>query len=818
MAYELIYTSAPAGIRQGSTGFCVVACTRGIGARLMMTLEALSAYKPLYPHYAANAWDNPVSRAHFISTVNGEVQHILSRVCFNGVDHTGRSNKLASHLVLSQSEAATAAGGPGSLLLREELFKDASWEIRTEYFDRQLPIPATGDAPAKCSYWEAVTGDAGWGGFLAQSYLDNPARNVYISYRPEQQSQVMMLIQEALNLLPVSKRWEVTFNTYFVNLPAGMTCVWRCCPVDSEALLAARRSPANIVIDISAPRPLTAEGDLINAARTGIMPQVQMPVNDETTAGERKKIAIPPRTQPAIQQTAVLPQQVYSTYNDIAPESPRKNQLLLVLIALVILLGSAGGGVILWLTRSGSSDSTSTAPAETADSSVENGKKDKPEKKTAGKGKNKSEQKIAGKGEKSKKGKKNGTSDTMPPAGKGIQFNNTNTPPAPPVPAPPVKKAGLDSRYSWLHDSPGKLKNNGDKITIPVGKKVKKVTVYANGKEISTLQGDMVNNYKSSLSDTGKLTITLVKKARFGNEPSLIKLDIDGKSYPLFFELGISQLKLSKPQFKGDKITVSGIRLPKIYYENKQADAKLKCKTPGTKVSVESDSLTITLPPLPLSEDEKQLQEHLAFEKSILNLKYCVTQAAVKNKKEPKKPKKTKNEKNKKKWEEWEKDHNIWQEWQTYQQNYHLLTSLKDKNAVLKAVLELLQRAVDEETKREINKLLDSRLSDDQRSKKLDDIAAWIDKLIKDKNEKNIKAWLEAYHAAKSIADKNWGDCKYKYRSGNLKFNSYNELQQKIIVLQEKVKNAPRNQRQKAEYPLVYEYEGNEYPAGTINF
>ena len=80
MAYELIYTSAPAGIRQGSTGFCVVACTKGIGPRLVMTLEALSAYKPLYPHYAENAWDNPISRAHFISTVNGAVQHILSRV------------------------------------------------------------------------------------------------------------------------------------------------------------------------------------------------------------------------------------------------------------------------------------------------------------------------------------------------------------------------------------------------------------------------------------------------------------------------------------------------------------------------------------------------------------------------------------------------------------------------------------------------------------------------------------------------------------------------------------------------------------------
>ena len=58
MACELVYTSAPEGVIRGSYGFCVVACTRGMNPRLIATLEALSAYKPLYPHYAENAWDN----------------------------------------------------------------------------------------------------------------------------------------------------------------------------------------------------------------------------------------------------------------------------------------------------------------------------------------------------------------------------------------------------------------------------------------------------------------------------------------------------------------------------------------------------------------------------------------------------------------------------------------------------------------------------------------------------------------------------------------------------------------------------------------
>ena len=77
MAFELVYTSAPKGIRPGSSGFGVVACTNGLGPRLIATLEGLSAYKPLYPHYADNAWDNPVSKSHYLFELNGERQHIL---------------------------------------------------------------------------------------------------------------------------------------------------------------------------------------------------------------------------------------------------------------------------------------------------------------------------------------------------------------------------------------------------------------------------------------------------------------------------------------------------------------------------------------------------------------------------------------------------------------------------------------------------------------------------------------------------------------------------------------------------------------------
>lgn len=271
MAYELVYTSAPEGLSRGSSGFCVVACTKGLGPRLVLTLEGLSAYKPLYPHYAPNAWDNPISRTHYICEANGERQHILSRICFNGVDHTRRSNKLASHLVLSDRETAAAQGGPSSLLLHEELFKDASWVIKAEYFPKQKEIPATAVQVQKCMRWESVMGDAGWAGYLAQTYIDSPGKNVYIAYNPEQNKDILPLIHEAMQLLPDELRWKVTFNTYFVSLPAGMSCSWRCCPADSDAMRAAKRSPMNIVIDITKQQVLEKDGELITVARTGII-------------------------------------------------------------------------------------------------------------------------------------------------------------------------------------------------------------------------------------------------------------------------------------------------------------------------------------------------------------------------------------------------------------------------------------------------------------------------------------------------------------------------------------------------------------------
>ncbi|MBR6372766.1 MAG: hypothetical protein IKS20_06245 [Victivallales bacterium] len=267
MAFELVYTSSQTGVKQGSTGFCTVACTRGIDPRLMLTLEGLSGYKPIYPHYDAKAMRNPVSCSHYIFGGGAAIyRHILSRACFNGVDYTGRSNKLVSHLALSQLEAKKAAGGPASLFLCEGLFKEADWQIKTEIFPMQKEIPSTNAAASKCLAWEKACGDSGWAGVIVEKFLSRKGV-VYLVFAPESGMDMLALMNEAIALLPEEDRWRLTFSTYFTSLPAGMECAWRACVPDSEALVAARRSPLNLIIDLTRPLPPAEGGEYVRLAR-----------------------------------------------------------------------------------------------------------------------------------------------------------------------------------------------------------------------------------------------------------------------------------------------------------------------------------------------------------------------------------------------------------------------------------------------------------------------------------------------------------------------------------------------------------------------
>ena len=112
--------------------------------------------------------------------------------------------------------------------------------------------------------WQALTGDAGWAGVLAESFLADPRRPVFLVFRPGME--LLPLFVEAMALLPPSRRWDVEFSTYFNQLPQGVNCTWRGVLEGSPEAENARRLPNALVLDLCQPLGRADGGALVHIA------------------------------------------------------------------------------------------------------------------------------------------------------------------------------------------------------------------------------------------------------------------------------------------------------------------------------------------------------------------------------------------------------------------------------------------------------------------------------------------------------------------------------------------------------------------------
>lgn len=264
MAYELIYTSAERGLRPGTRGFCTVAYTRGMPPAQVQLLEAMSAYKNLYAVHEESAATEPVGWSHLRSRLTGRDATILSRVSPIAADHTGRSNKLAHHVLIPAHERV--GGGPAWVSQQPEFFID-SWSGPAHYLESPKPLPVGDPVFGIAHSWEALTGDAGHAACLAEAFLSNPDGIVLVIFAPG--LDLLPLLAESMALLPSRERWQVTYNTYFTGLPVGATCNWRCCVAGSVFCRESGRLPGVKIIDLTTELPPPPESDLTELARQG---------------------------------------------------------------------------------------------------------------------------------------------------------------------------------------------------------------------------------------------------------------------------------------------------------------------------------------------------------------------------------------------------------------------------------------------------------------------------------------------------------------------------------------------------------------------
>lgn len=290
MIGEVVYTSAPSGLRPGASGFCTVAATRGISKRDQLALESLSGYEFAFGISDARAADNPPCFLHTTVASGVGRRHVLSRVAFAGADHTGRSNKIAHHLLLDADEELE--DGPAAVIHRLE--RSDAWTKRWEEAPRELETAALRErlgpplrrGPARA--WAERTGDAGWAGALARAFRARPDVPAFVVFEPG--TDVLSLFAESLAVLPPEERWKVAFSTYFAGaLPPDVACQWRAVLAGSTATALCARFPAATVIDLTRPLPAPTEDEFSDAARQGASLPSPVTLSAPTVAKGRKK-------------------------------------------------------------------------------------------------------------------------------------------------------------------------------------------------------------------------------------------------------------------------------------------------------------------------------------------------------------------------------------------------------------------------------------------------------------------------------------------------------------------------------------------------
>jgi len=266
MAREIVITSVPRGVRPGRTGFQIAMRTAGLREDICDQLEPLGVYRHLPP----GTGPNPECYFHKIVQTNVGPLQVLGRVVDAGADYSSRSNKLAHLVAIDQGELhQLRQSSPAAVLRAIDGRLARTWPGGPE--ERPQPL-SLGGVPAVsariCTGWQQATGDAGWGGVLAELAVKNrPALVIAPDSSPHWCRQLLALFEEALALVPANRRWNVTFDTTVLSQAA---VTWRGTYAGSPE--SGQRSGNMVVIDLSGRPAVPADyagSTLVDQARRG---------------------------------------------------------------------------------------------------------------------------------------------------------------------------------------------------------------------------------------------------------------------------------------------------------------------------------------------------------------------------------------------------------------------------------------------------------------------------------------------------------------------------------------------------------------------
>ena len=347
---ELVLTSAKNGLIPGRSGFCSVAWTEGMPQNLVTLLENMSGYNALYAPNDPMAIHNPVCYSYQKVQFGRSVLRIVSRIAFAGLDYTGRSNKIAHHIILNDElEFKRMKHGPISLLLQDSNFY-TEWNEPPRLLPIRKKLEISEEPEIFAENWQQVIGDARWAGHIADIF-DNcgDQRCIYLEYDHLQHGKnILYMIDEITRLLPLDKAREFTFTTCFSAAQNGCSCFFRGALPSSTALPAIRKFKSQDLISVINKTPFP--DNIPISARILKAQGKELPVLNLTQGMPELKLksVSPSLSAPAasIDSEISLNELTIRNYSVPAPEISKKTVptrlIIFLLIALFVFFGIIG--------------------------------------------------------------------------------------------------------------------------------------------------------------------------------------------------------------------------------------------------------------------------------------------------------------------------------------------------------------------------------------------------------------------------------------------------------------------------------------------
>ncbi len=271
MPRELIYTAAD----EGMDGLRGCLCYAGASSDalsnkiLLQNLLPINNYQELYKVGNPKVHGNPIGFSHYRVIAGVRDASVISRIGPAPL-YANRSNFIAHHVIIEDKEKAQA--GP-AWAIKNFKFRD-SWSPQIGRLDTQRLAMGSLE-PRVCNYWKSIAGDAGWAGWLAERAKSN--KITYVLY--PNHLEPLVLLQEAIALLPEHQRWNITFSTFYTLGGRGPGCSLRFIPSDADAIAApfVDKTFHDGVLNLSRSLGKAPAGDLVNLARGEKPPEIKQP-------------------------------------------------------------------------------------------------------------------------------------------------------------------------------------------------------------------------------------------------------------------------------------------------------------------------------------------------------------------------------------------------------------------------------------------------------------------------------------------------------------------------------------------------------------